>query len=137
MVIVLLVIFIISAILLILVIMLQDDQGDGLGGIFGGGSSSAFGSRSGNVLTRVTSVLAAIFLVTALAVAWLSRSSGTADIEARARIRSLEEQESSGWYIKSDQSEDSEAEPETEETVAPKETSEQPSISPEAPAESD
>ena len=50
--IVLLVIMAISAVLLVLVVLVQDDQGEGIGGIFGGGSNTAFGSRSGNVLTR-------------------------------------------------------------------------------------
>ena len=50
--IVLLVILVISAVLLVLVVLVQDEQGEGIGGIFGGGSNTAFGSRSGNVLTR-------------------------------------------------------------------------------------
>ena len=68
--IVLLVIFALAALLMILVIMLQDDQGEGIGGLFGGGSSSAFGSRSGNILTRFTAILGAIFIVGAFALAW-------------------------------------------------------------------
>jgi preprotein translocase subunit SecG len=103
MVILLVIVFAVSAILLCLVIMLQDDQGEGLGGLFGGGSNSAFGSRSGNVLTKATSVLAAIFLVTALGVAWMNRSARSEDIEAKARIRSLEEQDSSAWYVKTEE----------------------------------
>ena len=59
---VLLVILIVSAVLLVLVVLVQDDQGEGLGGIFGGGSTTPFGSRSGNVLTRFTAILAAVFL---------------------------------------------------------------------------
>ena len=62
--------FILSAVLLVIIIMLQDEQGEGLGGIFGGGSSSAFGSRTGNVLTRFTSILGAIFVIGAFSLAW-------------------------------------------------------------------
>lgn len=109
MIILLIVVFVISAILLCLIIMIQDDQGEGLGGIFGGGSTSAFGSRSGNVLTKATSVLAAIFLITALGAAWLNRSSKSEDIEAKARIKSLEEQDSSDWYVKTQEAETDEA----------------------------
>ena len=119
MIVALIIVFVISGTLLILVIALQDDQGGGVGGIFGGGSGSAFGSRSGNVMTKITSVLAAIFMIVALSVAWLSRSNQDEDIEARARIKSLREQEDIGWYMKSDQSE---AGGQPEETVESEET---------------
>ena len=109
MVILLIVVFVISALLLCVVIILQDDQGEGLGGLFGGGSSSAFGSRSGNVLTKATSVLAAIFFVTAFSVAWMNRSIQSEDIEAKARIRNLEEQDSSDWYVKTEETESSDS----------------------------
>ena len=103
----LIVLFVISAVFLTVVIMVQDDQGGGLGGIFGGGSGSAFGSRSGNVLTRVTSILAAVFLLTALGVAWLNRSPAVEDIEAKARLRNLEQEGGAdGWYVKNESQED-------------------------------
>ena len=92
------VLFVISAILLALVVLVQDDQGEGIGGMFGGGSGSAFGSRSGNILTKATSILAAVFLLSALAVAWLNRSADTDDIEARARVRQLESGGAGEWY---------------------------------------
>jgi preprotein translocase subunit SecG len=98
--IVLLVIFAIAALLMILVIMLQDDQGEGIGGLFGGGSSSAFGSRSGNVLTRFTSILAGIFIVGAFALAWLNRTPESADILQRARLEQVQQAEqSSNWWV--------------------------------------
>jgi preprotein translocase subunit SecG len=96
----LIVIFVVSAILLTTVILLQDDQGEGIGGLFGGGSGTAFGSRSGNVLTKFTSVLAAVFLITAFAVAWLNRSGSEEDMDAKAKARELEEVEASDWYIR-------------------------------------
>ncbi|MBN1646433.1 MAG: preprotein translocase subunit SecG [Spirochaetales bacterium] len=72
--IVLLVLFIINAILLILIVLMQDEQGEGIGGLFGGGSATPFGSRSGNVLTKVTSVLVAIFLILAFFLAFINKS---------------------------------------------------------------
>ncbi|MBN2553517.1 MAG: preprotein translocase subunit SecG [Spirochaetales bacterium] len=97
--IVLLVIFAIAALLMILVIMLQDDQGEGIGGLFGGGSSSAFGSRSGNILTRFTSILGAIFIVGAFALAWLNRTSESSDIVERARLEQIQAAEESNWWV--------------------------------------
>jgi len=97
--IVLLVIFAIAALLMILVIMLQDDQGEGIGGLFGGGSSSAFGSRSGNILTRFTTILGAIFIVGAFALAWLNRSPESTDIVEKARLEQMQEVEESNWWV--------------------------------------
>lgn len=94
-----LIIFVLSALILILVVLIQDDQGDGLGGLFGGGSSSAFGPRTGNVLTRFTSVVAAIFLVTAFGIAWLNRTPETGDILQKARVESLKEAEENNWWV--------------------------------------
>lgn len=95
-----LIVFILSALILILVILIQDDQGDGLGGLFGGGSSSAFGPRTGNVLTRFTSVVAAIFLVTAFGIAWLNRTPEIGDILQKARVEKLKEAEENNWWVK-------------------------------------
>ena len=86
----LLVIFVIVAILLILLVLIQDEEGDGLGGIFAGGSGSAFGSRSGNVLTRTTSVLGALFLVISIGLALIHRSPVGRGVEEAGRALSGE-----------------------------------------------
>jgi len=70
----LLVLFIIVAILLILLVLIQNEEGDSLGGIFGGGSSTAFGSRSGNILTKASSVLGVLFFLLSLSLALANRS---------------------------------------------------------------
>lgn len=82
---VLLVFFVIIAVLLILLVLVQNEEGDSLGGIFAGGSGSAFGSRSGNVLTRATTVLGALFLVISLGLALLNRTPGGSGVEAAGR----------------------------------------------------
>lgn len=55
--------------LLIITILLQQGKGGDIANAFGGGSSQAvFGARSGaTLLTRATSVLAALFIIGALA----------------------------------------------------------------------
>ena len=98
MVILLTIIFVISALLLAALVLLQDEQGEGVGGMFGGGSGTPFGSRAGNILTRATAILGAIFLLSAFGVAWLNRTPSTDDVEARARARQLEQGQRSDWY---------------------------------------
>ncbi len=93
----LLVLFCISAVLLIIIVMLQDEQGEGLGGIFGGGSSSAFGSRSGNILTKFTSILGAIFIITAFSMAWYNRTIDDSDL-LKAAKENTEVQETGEWW---------------------------------------
>ena len=88
--IVLLVFFVIVAIMLILLVLIQDEEGDGLGGIFAGGSGSAFGSRSGNVLTRTTTILGALFLVISIGLALIHRSPVGRGVEQAGRALSGE-----------------------------------------------
>jgi preprotein translocase subunit SecG len=75
---VLLVVFGISAVLLVILILLQDEQSEGLGGIFGGGASNQVGNRKGNILTKTTTVLGAIFIVVAFLVAWINHNANDA-----------------------------------------------------------
>jgi len=92
----LLVFFVIVAVLLILLVLIQSEEGDSLGGIFAGGSSSAFGSRSGNVLTRATTVLGALFLVISLGLALLNRTPSGAGVEEEGRRQAVHET-GAGW----------------------------------------
>jgi len=53
----------IVGILLIFLVLIQRGKGGGLAGAFGGsGGSSAFGSRGGDLFTRITLVLAGIWV---------------------------------------------------------------------------
>jgi preprotein translocase subunit SecG len=82
---ILLALFIIAAILLILLVLIQNEEGDSLGGIFAGNSSSAFGSRSGNVLTRATTILGAAFLALSLGLALINRTPAGSGVESAGR----------------------------------------------------
>ncbi len=93
----LIVIFIITAILLVVVILLQDEQGEGLGGLFGGGGSTPFGSRSGNVLTRFTSILGAVFLFCSFGIAWVNRTPQSGDVLGAAKRQ--EAQTAQEWWL--------------------------------------
>jgi preprotein translocase subunit SecG len=103
--IVLLVLFIIVAILLILLVLIQNEEGDSLGGIFAGGSSSAFGSRSGNVLTRTTSILGALFLVLSLSLALINRNPVGSGVESAGRQQAAGQDED--WFLEEEEEESS------------------------------
>jgi len=74
---ILLVIHVLIAIGLIGMVMIQHGKGADMGAAFGSGASSTvFGSRgAGSFLTRVTAVLAALFFVTSLALAFIASKS--------------------------------------------------------------
>jgi preprotein translocase subunit SecG len=94
--IVLLVFFVAVSVLLVLMVLFQTEEGDNLGGIFAGGGGSAFGSRAGNVLTRVTTVLGVLYLVVSFSLALLNRTPGGTGVEAAGRELSGETG-SSNW----------------------------------------
>ena len=84
--------YILISISLILIILLQQGKGSDIGSAFGGGSSNTmFGSSStSNPLTKVTAVLAAIFLILSLSITYLSRS----NLNQETSILELEVEES-------------------------------------------
>ncbi|MES0490618.1 MAG: preprotein translocase subunit SecG [Leptospirales bacterium] len=62
--------FVVISAILMLVILMQSSRSSGMG-LFGGSSQSAFGASSGDILTKVTGYLTAIFLILALSLAFL------------------------------------------------------------------
>ena len=60
------VLFGIVCLLLIGLVLLQKGRGGGLGAAFGGAGSSAFGTKTGDVMTWVTIVLVGLFLLLAM-----------------------------------------------------------------------
>jgi len=73
MVIVVTVIHVVACLLLIGVVLLQQGKGADMGAVFGGSSSTIFGSGgAGNFLTRLTTGLAVAFMLTSLTLTYAS-----------------------------------------------------------------
>ncbi|HET8563150.1 MAG TPA: preprotein translocase subunit SecG [Candidatus Binatia bacterium] len=67
------VIHIIVSIGLILVVLLQTGKGAEIGAVFGGSSSTIFGSSgAGNFLTRLTTGMAVVFMITSLTLGYFA-----------------------------------------------------------------
>ena len=74
----LIILHIIAAVFLVVIILMQAGRGEGLSGAFGGGgfTQALFGARTPTFLTRLTAVLATIFLLTSLTLAILASYRG-------------------------------------------------------------
>jgi preprotein translocase subunit SecG len=81
----LLVVFVIVCVLIVALVLIQNQDGNNLGGLFAGGSNSAFGSRSANVLTKTTYVVVTLFFVSAFFLALINKTPGDKGIQEAAR----------------------------------------------------
>lgn len=75
------------SVFLVLVILVQRGRGGGLTGALGGmGGQSAFGTKAGDLFTRITIVVAAIWVVLSMAsLKVLNNASSTAGLDPNAR----------------------------------------------------
>lgn len=69
--------------LLIGIVLIQRSKGQGVGLSFGGGAEAVFGAQMGNVLTRTTVILAAIFLVNTTLLVMLRPKGQSASVAER------------------------------------------------------
>ena len=82
------VVLILSSVFLILLVLIQRGKGGGLAGAFGGaGGSSAFGSRAGDTFTRVTIIVAAVWLL--LIMILIKMVQPPADVPANVPVQEL------------------------------------------------
>lgn len=94
---ILVVIFVIICVFLVALVLLQNSDGDGLGGLFAGGSNSAFGSRSSTVLTKVTYVSVGLFFVVAFFLALVNKTPSDRGFEQEAQMQRASEAGESWW----------------------------------------
>lgn len=76
------VLHVLVCIFLIVVVLLQRGKGAEVGAMFGGGGSGTmFGARgAGNLLTRLTTISATVFMLTSLYLAYLGREASSSDL---------------------------------------------------------
>src|SRR5213080_1594304 len=71
--------FIIVCLFLILLVLIQKGRGGGLASAFGGaGGNTAFGAKTGDVLTWATSIVFGVFVLLAIALNLMTASGSTA-----------------------------------------------------------
>lgn len=75
------IVHVVACIILVLVVLLQAGKGADMGAVFGGASSTIFGSSgAGNFLTRLTTGAAIVFMATSLGLTWVGTRGGGSTI---------------------------------------------------------
>jgi preprotein translocase subunit SecG len=75
------IVHVLSCIFLTLVVLLQTGKGADMGAVFGGSSSTVFGSSgAGTFLTRLTTATAIVFMLTSLSLTYFSARGNTATV---------------------------------------------------------
>jgi preprotein translocase subunit SecG len=88
---ILLVIHTIIVVFLILMVLIQRTDGDGLGGLGGGGNQFLTGRSQANLMTRTTAILAGIFMLTSLVLAIIAGRSTTSSIVDNMPLEAAQE----------------------------------------------
>ena len=75
-------IHIIASVLLVILVLLQAGKGSSIGAALGGGASQTlFGpTGSGNILTKITTGLAIVFMITSISLAYMSGETSSGSV---------------------------------------------------------
>ncbi len=81
------IVHVIACLLLIIVVLMQSSKGGGLSGAFGGGGGQAIlgGRETATFLSRATTYLAVIFMISSLSLAFLSAGKGGKEVDSALR----------------------------------------------------
>ncbi len=93
------VVHVITALALIGLILVQQGKGADAGASFGGGASQAMlgGAGGGNFLSRATAILAVVFMLTSLALAWYARQQAEAGDRVLPAMEEAGDADVPGW----------------------------------------
>ncbi|MBN2184398.1 MAG: preprotein translocase subunit SecG [Candidatus Krumholzibacteriota bacterium] len=93
----------IACFFLIVVVLMQSSKGGGLSGAFGGGGGQAImgGRETATFLSKATTYLAVIFMVTSLSLAFLS--AGRGGVETKSALRRAAERNKWGSIVPEEQ----------------------------------
>jgi preprotein translocase subunit SecG len=111
------------AIFLVLLVLVQRGRGGGLAGALGGaGGSSAFGAKAGDVFTKITIVVATIWIIICVCAAYWSKHRSDSLGTASPTINSTDRSTGTGETIAplGDDSQGSESAPASDTQAAPK-----------------
>ncbi len=88
------VVHVLAAIGLIGLVLIQHGKGADAGASFGGGASNSFFGSAGaaNFLTRSTAILAAVFMLTSLALAWQARQLVESDADLLPALEKIQQE---------------------------------------------
>jgi len=88
------VVHVLTALGLIGLILIQHGKGADAGASFGGGASQSFFGSAGsaNFLTRATAILATVFMLTSLALAWQARQAANADTDLLPALQKIQQE---------------------------------------------
>jgi preprotein translocase subunit SecG len=81
------IVHVIACVILVLVVLLQAGKGADMGAVFGGASSTIFGSSgAGNFLTRLTTGAAIVFMTTSLTLTYFGTRGGHSTIMPESAV---------------------------------------------------
>jgi preprotein translocase subunit SecG len=88
------VVHVLTALGLVGLILIQHGKGADAGASFGGGASQSFFGSAGsaNFLTRATAILATVFMLTSLALAWQARQQADADSDLLPALQKIQQE---------------------------------------------